>query len=401
MGVVAYVLGLWVPAVSLAGPAAAGSTAAESAAIVDAITLPDAVLLAQREAPIVVLAAARAEVVHSEVDVARAFRDPQILVGTTSATAVFIGGVSWWVPLFRQRGKAIATARAQGHAADAGTALVRADAGLAVTLAWLDLWLADRLLALAREDDVRRDRLREAAKVRFDEGAAPRTHSELRALQTQREASSIQLSLLLGRDPTTRLRAVGDPPATPTAVPGDALDAHPRTAQARAGLRASNAFVHSEQRSRWPLLGISLQGWFAEDRASSRGRAGVANDYRVLVTADLPLFDAGRVKRAHRQRDLARVQLAITRAEVQAEVMRARAAYDAAAERCAAQITIVVPAVREAAELSSEAYAAGGLDLTGALAIEQSLSDAQLVAALALVARGRAVAALNYAIGAT
>ena len=113
----------------------------------------------------------------------------------------------------------------------------------------------------------------------------------------------------------------------------------------------------------------------------------------------LPLFNGALVNRALGARDTARVELDAVTVQARARALAARADHLAALRRRAALIDSVLPSAIEVAELSAEAYRAGGLDLTGTLAAEQSLSDVKLAAVRATADSSRALGLLEHAAG--
>lgn len=115
----------------------------------------------------------------------------------------------------------------------------------------------------------------------------------------------------------------------------------------------------------------------------------------------VPLFNRALVDRAESARATAHTELAMVLRQLTARVESAYAQYQATRYRQDAQENDVLPATREAAALSFEAYQSGGLDLTGTLAVEQALSDAELTAARLTATRALAWATLAHAVGGT
>lgn len=385
---------LAIPLTSLGGAHAAAADGARG------IALDEAVHLAESAAPAALVQEARARAAEAEVGVAGALRNPQVLVGTTTASAQFVGGASISVPLFGQRGAAIDAARAGAHAAAVEAAVGRADVRLAATVAWVDLWLAEREIALAREDGARFERLRAAAEDRFEQGAAPRidvlrakadahrARAAASALEAQRDAISSQLAALVGRDPAAPLATTGEPRSAPREA-AVSVAQHPLVARTRARLSAADAVVSRERRARWPLLSFSIQEWYQARNPDTRG----------FLTVDVPLFDGPSVDRAVLQARAARVEADAARVDAEAEVVRVRALFNAADRRCKSAVDDVLPVAKETADLAEEAYQDGALDLTTTLAAAQSLSAAKLTAARAIAERARAAATLDRLAG--
>jgi len=408
---------------------------ARSAAASPSLTITEALARAESGAPDVVLSVSRAATARTEIGVAGMLQNPRVTVGTTTGSAAVFASLFVALPLFGQRGVAMGAAEAQARVATAGVELARLDARLAVTFAWVALWQAQAELGIARDNATRRDRILEIAKIRYTEGAAPRleilrvetearrAHGEVSAQEAQQTAAAARLAALVS-DPRPssggerlpsggerlpsggeRLPSGGTPlpsaagePRTRDGAPSDAeleaaLVEHPLLRRARALLRSTEAVVARERRDRWPVLGLQIGGAFADRNPPPN------NDFNFALSADLPLFNGALVNRALGARDTARVELDAVTVQARARALAARADHLAALRRRAALVDSVLPSASEVAELSAEAYRAGGLDLTGTLAAEQSLSDVKLAAVRATADSSRALGLLEHAAG--
>ena len=373
------------------------------------LSLAQAQLLAQREAPDVVLSTARATTASTEVGVAGMFPNPQLTVGSTSGSAIVYGTFYIALPLFGQRAAAMDAADAQARVIAAGVEVTRLDARFAATLAWLDLWQLQEEFLIATNNALRRERILDTAQARFTEGAAPRlevlraetdarrARSVVASLEEQRSAAAARLSVVLSRNEPLTVGINGEP-GTPDSLPSSAaletfVAVHPLTERARAILRAADAIVTREHRARRPLLGVEVGGAFAV-------RFGPpTRDVQASLKVDLPFFNHPLIARAESAHDTALTEFDTVVIQLRARMVSARANYIAAIRLQEAQLKEVLPAAREAADLSDEAYQSGGLDLTGVLASEQILSDARLAAVRATADRARALGALEHAAG--
>lgn len=370
-----------------------------------AVTQARALSDAQQNAPQVLVSLARADVAQADVDVAGALPNPQI-GGGVSPAYLFIATFYVRIPAFGQRSMAQRAALAQSRVASASVDLLRLDARLAASLAWIDLWATLRETDLAERDVARYDRLSSAADARVADGSSPRldglrahadarrAHARSAALAAARAAASARLALLLGQPPDATLLPSGEPStgAPPAAADLDALlDAHPLLRHARATRISAQAAQDREQRARWPELGISVQDWAA--------RATRVHDLRVLATINVPLFDAPRVARAQAEVSASQASASAATAQLRAGAFAARADYQAAWRRCEVLTDSVVPATREVAEQSEKAYVEGALDLsTTQIAVQaQSASEWELQSCTA--DRARAWARLEHALG--
>ena len=386
----------------------ARSAAAQETATV-AISLPAALQVTERAAPDVLVAVARASSARAEVAVAGMFPNPRLTVGAASGSAVVYGNLFIALPLFGQRRTAMEAADAQARVVAAGVDVARLDARLAVTLAWIDLWLMTGQAQIARDNAARRDRLLETARVRFDEGGAPRlevlrldtdarrARAEVAALDGQQAAAAARLAVLLGQPAAQFLEAQGEPrsvAAPPALASLEALVVdHPVARRAQALLGVADAVIARERRARWPLIGVQVGANLFERQPPP------ANDFSVALSMDLPFFSAPLVARAEANRGAARVELDALLAQLRSALVSARSEYLATELRYAAQVEEVLPAAREAADLAAEAYRSGGLDLTGTLAAEQVLSDTRLAVVRATADRGRALGLFEHVAG--
>jgi outer membrane protein TolC len=373
------------------------------------LSLHAAQKLARIEAPEVVLSTARASTARTEIGVAGMFPNPQLVVGSTSGSARIYGTFYIALPIFGQRAAAMDAADAQARVAAAGVEVTRLDARLAATLAWLDLWQLQEEFLIATNNALRRDRILDTAQARFAEGAAPRlevlraetdarrTRSVVASLEKQRSAAAARLSVLLSRNETLTVAIEGEP-GTPYSPPSTAalesfIADHPLTQRAKAILHAAHAVVIREHRARRPNLGIQVGGVFSD-------RAGPpTHDAQASLKVDLPFFNHSLIARAESAQSTARTELETVVIQLRARMVSALSDYLAAVRRQEAEVSQVLPAAREAADLSDEAYQSGGLDLTGVLAAEQALSDARLAAVRSTADRARALGVLEHAAG--
>lgn len=375
-----------------------------------ALTLPEAVRTAQTSAPDVLVSAARASTARSEIGVAGIITSPRVTVGSTAESAVLVSSLFISLPVFGQRGASIHAAEALAAASRAGVDVTRLDARLAVTVAWVAMWLAEHEAEIAREVAARRERLLDIARIRLNAGAgsrldvlrseteARRARADADARREDIDAARARLCPLVGRDPfTSQFAVAGDPPfasALPTAASLESLvETHPVTLRARASLHGADAIVARERRLRWPVLGVQFGASLANRLPPP------TNDYSAALSFDIPIFSGPLVTRAESQRAEAGSELSSAVAILRGRVMSARAEYLAADRRYGAAVREVLPAAREAADLATEGYRSGGLDLTATLAVEQALADARLAAVRAQADRGRAYAALEHGAG--
>ncbi len=369
------------------------------------LTQARALGLAEERAPDVLVSLADAAVAQSEVGVAGMFPDPTI-GGGVSPNYTFIATFFIQLPVFGQRAMAERAALARSRVAEASVDVQRLDAGLAASLGWIDLWETTARRSLAEEEAARFDLLAAAAAARVEDGTAPeleriradadkhRAHFEIEALRASEVAASARLAFLLGDEGGATLSPAGDPsaPAPPSVASLDRrLGDHPASRQAHLSIHSAEAAVDSEHRARWPQLGVAVSDWYA--------RSGNTHDVRVVGTINVPIFDEPRITREEARLRAAEARGEAVRARLRSAAISARADYVAARRRCAALADAVVPAVRDAASRSQDAYAEGSLDLASVQLAEQARVDAERQLLSCRATRARAWARLAHAAG--
>ncbi len=388
------------------------------AAGTSSLTLRGALRLADEQAPDRLVAATRAAVAHADVAVAGMLTNPTVTVGSSVASAHFYTSLFIPVPLFGQRGAAEAVASALDGAARHDVEVTRLDVAMAASVAWIDLWLAEREADIAREVSTRSTRLAETADERFRAGAAPRLDS-LRAnaesvrLRAEADASllaisaaSARMALWVGRAPDSPLHADGDLPSRADLPPLARLlaraETHPLVNAARSRTTAAESTVRLEQRRRFPIVGFDIgANLFDPSMAHASSNTPAFGDAHVALSFEIPFFNA-------RGPLIARARTSVSQSVSEMDAVRRRLASEIAstyADARAAQLRAtalhdrVLPAAREASDLALEAYRAGRLDLQGVLAAAQSFADVQRNANRADADAGRALATLVHAVG--
>lgn len=379
----------------------------------EALTQQEALLLAEQRAPDLLVSLAQADVAHKDVDVASMLSNPQISAGA-SVEYSLIATFYMWLPIFGQRRTAEQAAIAQSKVAEALVEVVRLDARLAASLAWIDLWAAVHETALAEDEAARYDRVLAAAQASVKDGSAPeleqiradadasRAHAEVFALSAAQVAASARIGFLLGESSDSRLLTasgspnVGEPPSD--AALDRCLSSHPLASHARAVVDSADAAVKGERRARWPRLGLSVQEWLFR-QPQVWAFLGGRNEVRGIATIDLPIFDKPRVARAQAVSQEAEASANAEDTRLRANAIAARAGYVAARRRCEALSGHVLPAARTAADRAEQAYADGELDLAAAQLALQAKFDVERMQLVCEADGARAWAQLEHALG--
>ena len=364
---------------------------------------------AQAIAPDLAAARARAGVASAGVGVAKIFSNPVGTVGTTTDGARFFSSLTVPLPITR-RGSAIRAAETAATAAGSEVPLLQIDARLAGANAWCDLWLAERSLEVARASEARATQVKAAADQRFREGSAPRldaaranaeqarSHAEVVARAELVADASAALAYWLGRDPAALLQATGTPPAPPALPPVATLlarlEAHPLYVRGRARSRAAIALVGVQESQAWPTFGVQLG-------ATLRDRSTPENNLSAGLVFDVPVFNwnGPAVTQAENAAMQVTAESTSAVARLRSSLVSSYAVLKAAIARADAAEREVLPASQIAADLTRDAYQSGAVDLSAVLVAEKTLSDARQAAFDAVAQRGRALAALEHALG--
>jgi outer membrane protein TolC len=360
-------------------------------------------------APELAAGRARVGVAASSVGVAKIFANPIGAVGTTTDGPRFFSNLTVPLPITR-RGSAIRAAESSSAAAASELPLLRLDARLGAANAWCDLWLAERNLDVARENEVRSAKVFAAADQRFRDGSAPRLdaarakaeHARSRAEVLARAElvgdSSSSLAYWLGRDPTVVLHVAGKPPDAPALPPMQALvtrlESHPLFARAAARTRLATTLVSVQKDQAWPAFGVQLGATLFDNNAPQ-------NNFSGGLVFDVPVFNWNRPAVTQAENGVVQVAAESNQAaaRLRSDLVSAYAAVKAAIARADAAEKEVLPASQIAADLTADAYQIGAIDLSSLLVAEKTLAEAKQAAFDAVAQRGRALAALEHALG--
>lgn len=375
----------------------------------DGLPYAAAVREAEAAAPTLRPTRARAGVAAEAVGVARMWTNPQATI-TTSTGNGYSGTVTIPLPITRYIG-GIRAAESGAAAIAAEVPVMRLDARLSTALAWCDLWLAERSLAVTRETEARAVRVLEAAQQRLHEGTGPqldvtraaaeraRTAAEVLAAESLVVQASATLTYWLGRDAARVLHTLGDPPNV-ASVPAYSLlvarlDDHAVFARSRARVRAAEAVVAMQRGLAWPRVGVQLGAQMLNPNPPP------LNSYSAGVVFDVPIFNLNGPAVAQAERGVlaAEADAVVFAAQARADLAAARAVLVGAMARADAATVTVLPTAESAANLTRDAYATGAVDLTTVVAAEQALALAKQAAYVAVAQRGRALAMLERALG--
>lgn len=351
------------------------------------LSLPDALAAADRVASVLV-ARADATVERRRVDIVRAPGSPVITIGTTRYSARETASVTQDLRWGGERGWSITAAAAAADSADASAAGALREARRQVRRAWFALAAAEDAEALGNEARERanvvagivRERVTGGRSPRLDlvraESEAARIAAAVAALSESRRAAAARILGLLGQDPATDGRTDGLRPAPLHAEALALLEEQsdpgfrPDVLAAEQALRSARAEREAAHRRLLPGLSVSL-GVNADDP----GLPGP--DYQASASLTLPIgargFAAVRVADARISASEAR----LVAARRQAGESRELAIRGVRGSRVTLEVLDreAIPAAKEAAALSREAFEAGRGDLLRVLDAERSLLE--------------------------
>lgn len=279
---------------------------------------------------------------------------------------------------------------------------------LETALAWIDLYYAERRLVQLQRLDQSLGDLQATVSARLASGSARPSEAlepeQLRAtVNDQRSALAAEVSRARARlarfTGDAEVSVAGDPPlldmdraslvAGLTSLPRlQSLDAEIR------GAEADSALARADYRPDW--------------RASvSYGRRDPAygDMVSVGVSIDLPLFAARRQSPMLAARQSEEIRARLLRADAEREAL---AALDGDLADHAMHMqwldnsrNVLVPLARRRAELDMASYAAGNLDLGGALLASLSLAEAEIAALAREADVARDAIRINFTFGET
>lgn len=311
-----------------------------------------------------------------------------------------------------QRGLRSAAGRQGVSRADFG---VRNAARLAVveaSIAFYTALAAQRRLALAEEALVLNERLQSAVRIQLREGEISALESNLaeieggraraRVLAARREltAAEADLRIATGLGGSGPLRLVDEVPPAPSAgqLQADSLVAfalvrRPDLAEAQAGMQELETLTRLARREALPAVRVGV----VAERADGEGDPRVG----IGVGMAIPLLNRnqGRIAERRAEAEQASLRRRAVEARVQQQVVQAARAYAAASEEAAVYETAVLQPARENRALLETAYRAGKIDLPTLLLVRNQLLDAEAGYWDAWLARRRALAELEAAIG--
>lgn len=384
-----------------------------AAAGAEPITLSAALAEAAARAPALRRSLARAATRRAEVGTVAALAPTELTVEGGLDEPRWTAGLSQRLPSLAQGARVdAATAEARGAEleADQGAAEARA----AARRAYFALLRDQQLVQLAGAQVEIAAQGEAAARARFQSGAAPRLDAVQAALarataeaertsrEAERDASSADLALLLGRDPALALEAADAPPPS---LPS--LDAVLSRASTGPAAKARDAEVQAAQRqldaARLELVPSATVGASLEPFQTSGAETSPppAIGPRATVSLEVPLlgFNRGEIGAAGARLSEANLQRELAARERSAAVLAAHRRLARALDALRRYREEIVPAAAEAEQMALEAYRSGRAPLSSLLEAQRAGGEVRQRAVEAAFGAQDALAQLETAAG--
>jgi cobalt-zinc-cadmium efflux system outer membrane protein len=277
--------------------------------------------------------------------------------------------------------------RAEAQTAGAQAAQLRLRLRLEAARAWLDLWAAQQLHGLARQDAEAAGRSRRAVEALVKARERPRSE----ALVARRQAEEAGLQALLAEGALAEAREqlkaeLGSPPEDSPVAAGDPPDVVPPSAgEQRAALASATALPAVRVQA---LLAAEERVRGAEERAARGSRLtlgvqvqrdGVGTTLQGLVGVPLPLLDLGGREEAPRKAAALRAegdaQDALHRARSELSLAFHDLEHSAQVERAVRDE--LLPAAEQAQQALDREFEAGEVTLLEKIQGQRSLVEAR------------------------
>ena len=359
------------------------------------------------------LAAARLKIpiAREGIGVARQRPNPDLDLERTKETPRDALTLSFPVETGGKRARRIGAADEGVKAEEAGVARTQMEIRTGVRRAYYALCAAGRRLEVAQGIAALTKRAADAARQRFEAGAAPRLdvlQAELGAAQADNESEAAKAELEAAREGLNVLLA--RPPGTPTAVSGDLGDGGVPDAAAalQAALAGSADLAEIDARIREQSARVALAK--AERSPDIALRGAVTHDapgefdwgWRAGLGMTLPLFQTRRAEVR-----VAEAALAQLRAEREAARARIESGVTAAAALASARRVEylryrdeILPKTDDVERMADDAYRSGQTSLVAMIQALQAVRDLRAKAVESGLAYQGALADLERASGA-
>jgi len=368
-------------------------------ALAGPLTFEQALTRADQDAPSIAARAAQSDAARSTAIAADRLPDPKLEVklqdfpftgpdaGKFNSDNFTMGvvGISQEVPNLAKRHARAARATADIGAADAEAAAERRRVRIAAGMAWIDLFFAERRLAILDRLAQRLDDLGVTAPARLASGTARPSEAiepqRLRAELADRRSDRVA-EIATARAKLTRWTGDPDPE-----VAGPSPDLSPDAATLHAGLATLPALQVKDALVGQATADVRLAeaakhpDWEVSGSIGNR-EPRYGNLFSLGVKIDLPLFAGKRQNPVIAAKASEMTRARLDRIDAERELVAALdsdlADHRMHHERFERAQTTLLPLARQRAELDRASYAAGRIDLGTALQSAIALAEAEI-----------------------
>jgi cobalt-zinc-cadmium efflux system outer membrane protein len=370
------------------------------------LSLGEARALADRRNGALVAIQAGIDVARAGVEVAGQLTNPTLSASYGKDDPKLQVGLDVRVPLFGQRGAAIAAAEAQRGVAEADALAERARLHAAVRRAYSGSWAAAEQAKVTAEAARIAAELADLAAQRFRTGSAAEIEVEQSSLASRRaaqdkldrDAEALAARRELEATLATAVDGLEPPPRLEPPSEDDLLqltEQHPELQTVRRQREAALARADEERAAIRPLPTLSLIAQRYDDLSVSFGlRGGIAFELPLLS------FNRGRVHEQEQSAHRAQLQAQATLQRLTGQVRAARARWAAASARATFYGGPFLESSRRVLEMARAGYRIGRTSLIAVLQAQSDLSAANSRGLDAALDAQKALADLEEATGA-
>lgn len=370
------------------------------------LSLGEARALADRRNGGLLAAQAAVDVARAGVEAAGQLANPTLSASYGKDDPRLLLGLDVKVPVFGQRGAAIASAEAQTEVARADATLERARLHAAVRRSYSATWAAAEQAQVAAGAARIAAELADLAAQKFRAGSAAQIEVEQTALASRRAAQDKQdreaeaaasrreLEAALG----AAVEALAPPPRSEAPPEPELLQRaqqHPELQALRRQQEAALTKADEERTAIRPLPTLSVIAQRYEDPTVGFGlRAGVAFDLPLLS------WNRGRVHEQEQAAHRAQLQAQAALQRLTGQVRASRARWAAASARAAFYGGAFIESTRRVLEMARAGYRIGRTSLIAVLQAQNDLASASSRGLDAALEAQKALADLEEATGA-
>jgi len=370
------------------------------------LSLSEARALADRRNGALLAAQAGVDVASAGVEVAGQLANPTLTASYGKDDPKLLVGMDVRMPIFGQRGAAIASAEAQKGVAEADAQVERAKLHAAVRRTFSASWAAAEQAKVAAEAAGIAAELADLAAQKLRMGSAAQIEVEQSLLASRRsaqdkldrEAEALATRRELEATVGVAVETLQAPPRS-DAPPEDELlrraQSHPELQALRWQQEVALKKADEERAAIRPLPTVSVIAQRYEDPAVSFGlRGGIAFDVPLLS------LNRGRVHEQEQTAHRARLQAQATAQRLAGQVRAARERWAAASTRATFYGGAFLESAHRVLEMARAGYRIGRTSLIAVLQAQNDLASANSRALDATLDAQKALADLEEAIGA-